>query len=166
MNKLASILSAEDIRVDLVAGSKRQVFERTGALFEAHHGIARAKVTENLEARERLGSTALGHGVAIPHGRIPGLKTPVAAVLRLREPIEFDGPDGEGVTLLVVLFVPEAATERHLEILSETAEMLADKELRERLQQSIDASALLAAIAAWRPPGAMSRTVAARSSAG
>jgi PTS system nitrogen regulatory IIA component len=166
MNRLASILSAQDIRVGLVVSSKKQLFEEAGALFEANHGVASAAVTENLRARERLGSTALGHGVAIPHGRIRGLKTPVAAVLRLRQAIDFDGPDDEGVTLLVVLFVPEAATQRHLEILSEVAEMLADKELRERLQQSVDAGSVLALIAAWRPPGAISRPVAVRSIAG
>jgi nitrogen PTS system EIIA component len=166
MNRLAAILSDQDIHVDLPASSKEQLFEQAGALFEEHHGLARQMVTENLLARERLGSTALGHGVAIPHGRIRGLKTPVAALLRLREPIEFDTPDAEGVALLVVLFVPEAATQRHLEILSEIAEMLADRALRERLQQGGDAGVVLAAIAAWQPPGALSRAVAVLSSAG
>jgi len=95
------------------------------------------------------------HGVAIPHGRIKGLKSPVAAVLRLRRPIAFDAPDDEPVVLLVFLFVPEAATERHLEILAEIVEMLADPGLRERLKNEGDASALYRTIAAWQAPGAI-----------
>ena len=106
------------------------------------HAIARAAVTDNLFARERLGSTGLGHGVAIPHGRIKGLKSPLAAVLRLQQPIAFDAPDDEAVNLLIFLLVPEAATQRHLEILSEIAEMLSDRTLRERLKTEPDAASL------------------------
>ena len=97
-------------------------------------------VTDNLFARERLGSTGLGHGVAIPHGRIKGLKNPLAAVLRVQQPIAFDAPDDEPVSLLIFLLVPEAATQRHLEILSEIAEMLSDRTLRERLKTEPDAA--------------------------
>ena len=103
----------------------------------------------SLMDRERLGSTGLGHGVAIPHGRISKLKEPLAAVLRLRNPIEFDAPDQQPVGLFVFLFVPEAANQRHLEILSEIAAMLSDRELRDRLKSANDAPALHRAIAAW-----------------
>ena len=120
-------------------------------LFENHHAIARATVTDNLFARERLGSTGLGHGVAIPHGRIKGLKSPLAAVIRVAQPLPFDAPDDEPVSLLIFLLVPEAATQRHLEILSEIAEMLSDRELRERLKLSEDASSLHKLIAEWAP---------------
>jgi nitrogen PTS system EIIA component len=75
-------------------------------VFENQHAIARATVTDNLFARERLGSTGLGHGVAIPHGRIKGLKNPLAAVLRVQQPIPFDAPDDEAVGLLIFLLVP------------------------------------------------------------
>ena len=119
--------------------SKKRVFEHAGLLFENQHAIARGTVTDNLFARERLGSTGLGHGVAIPHGRIKGLKNPLAAVLRVQQPIPFDAPDDEPVLLLIFLLVPEAATQRHLEILSEIAEMLSDRELRERLKTEPDA---------------------------
>ena len=153
MNRLAAILTADDVLVDVEATSKKRLFEQAGLLFEKHHSIAMAIVTDNLLARERLGSTGLGHGVAIPHGRIKGLKNPIAAVLRMREPIAFDAPDDEPVVLLVFLFVPEAATQGHLEILSQIAEMLADRELRERLKKEGDAPAIHRMIAAWRPPG-------------
>ena len=139
MNRLAAILPVVDVLVDVDATSKKRAFEQAGLLFENQHAIARATVTDNLFARERLGSTGLGHGVAIPHGRIKGLKNPLAAVLRVRQPIAFDAPDDEPVSLLIFLLVPEAATQRHLEILSEIAEMLSDRELRERLKSEPDA---------------------------
>jgi PTS system nitrogen regulatory IIA component len=151
MNRLAAILPAGDVLVDVDATSKKRVFEHAGLLFENQHAIARATVTDNLFARERLGSTGLGHGVAIPHGRIKGLKNPLAAVLRVRDPIAFDAPDDEPVALLIFLLVPEAATQRHLEILSEIAEMLSDRDLRERLKTEGEAVSVHRLIAAWEP---------------
>ncbi len=87
--------------------------------------------------------------MAIPHGRIKGLKSPLAAVLRLEHPIAFDAPDDEPVNLLIFLLVPEAATQRHLEILSEIAEMLSDRTLRERLRSEPDAASLHRLIHDW-----------------
>jgi len=140
MNRLAAILPASHVLVDVDVTSKKRVFEHAGLLFENLESIARSTVSDNLFARERLGSTGLGHGVAIPHGRIKGLKNPMAAVIRVRQPIAFDAPDDEPVGLLIVLLVPEAATQRHLEILSEIAEMLSDRALRERLKTEPEAS--------------------------
>ncbi len=151
MNRLAAILPASGVLVGVEATSKKRVFEQAGLLFENHHQVARAIVTDNLFARERLGSTGLGHGVAIPHGRIKGLKHPLAAVLRVQQPIAFDAPDDEPVALLIFLLVPEAATQRHLEILSEIAEMLSDRELRERLKAENDAAEVHRIISAWEP---------------
>lgn len=151
MNRLAAILPAANVAVDVDAPSKKRVFEHAGVLFENQQNIARATVTDNLFARERLGSTGLGHAVAIPHGRIKGLKQPLAAVVRVREPIGFDAPDDEPVKLLIFLLVPEAATQKHLEILSEIAEMLSDRALRERLLSEPDPQTLHAVITAWEP---------------
>ena len=89
--------------------------------------------------------------MAIPHGRIKALKSPLAAVLRLQQPIAFDAPDDEPVSLLIFLLVPEAATQRHLEILSEIAEMLSDRALRENLKTQAEAGALHQLIAGWQP---------------
>jgi PTS system nitrogen regulatory IIA component len=150
MNRLAAILPPGNVLVGVDASSKKRVFEYAGMLFENQHSIARALVTDNLFARERLGSTGLGHGVAIPHGRIKGLKTPLAAVIRVDQPIAFDAPDGEPVKLLIFLLVPEAATQRHLEILSEIAELLSDKDLRERLKSAPEAQDVHALIAGWQ----------------
>jgi nitrogen PTS system EIIA component len=151
MNRLAAILPQSNVAVDVDATSKKRAFEFAGLLFENQHAIARATVTDNLFARERLGSTGLGHGVAIPHGRIKGLKNPLAAVLCVRQPIPFDAPDEEPVRLLIFLLVPEAATQRHLEILSEIAEMLSDRDLRERLKSESDAGKVHELIANWVP---------------
>jgi len=151
MNRLAAILPPSNVAVDVEATSKKRAFEFAGLLFENQHAIARATVTDNLFARERLGSTGLGHGVAIPHGRIKGLKNPLAAAIRVQNPIPFDAPDEEAVSLLIFLLVPEAATQRHLEILSEIAEMLSDRELRERLKTEADPAKVHQLIANWVP---------------
>ena len=150
MNRLAAILPVANVLVNVEATSKKRVFEAAGVLFENEHSIARGTVTDNLFARERLGSTGLGHGVAIPHGRVKGLKNPLAAVVRLQQPIPFDAPDDAPVVLLVFLLVPEAATQRHLEILSEIAEMLSDSELREKLMTTHDSLALHQLVSDWQ----------------
>ena len=138
MNRLASILSASQVIAQVDVTSKKRAFEEAGLLFENLHGLSRALVTDSLFSRERLGSTGLGHGVAIPHGRIKGLKSPMAAVFQLAQPIGFDAPDDIPVSLLIFLLVPEAATQKHLEILSEIAELLSDASLREQLTVCTD----------------------------
>lgn len=149
MNRLASILPATQVLVGVEATSKKRAFEEVGLLFETMHGLSRALITDSLFARERLGSTGLGHGVAIPHGRIKGLKAPMAAVLKLAQPIGFDAPDEKPVNLLIFLLVPEAATQKHLEILSEIAELLSDAEVRDGLRQAETAEQLHDLIAHW-----------------
>jgi nitrogen PTS system EIIA component len=151
MNRLAAILPLANVLAAVDAPSKKRAFEHAGVLFENQHQLARSLVTDNLFARERLGSTGLGHAVAIPHGRIKGLKQPLAAVMRLSQPIGFDAPDDAPVSLLIFLLVPEAATQKHLEILSEIAEMLSDRAFRERLLAPSSAESLHAQIAAWEP---------------
>lgn len=150
MNRLASILSAAQVLVHVDASSKKRVFEEAGLLFENLHGLNRSLVTDSLFSRERLGSTGLGHGVAIPHGRIKGLKSPMAAVIQLAQPIGFDAPDEQSVNLLIFLLVPEAATQKHLEILSEIAEMLSDAVLREKMAASASSDELFGLIGRWQ----------------
>lgn len=150
MNRLSQILPPPQVLVRVEATSKKRAFEEAGLLFENLHGLNRALITDSLFARERLGSTGLGHGVAIPHGRIKGLKTPMAAIFQLQVPIGFDAPDELAVSLLVFLLVPEAATQKHLEILSEIAELLSDSNLREQLKTSADAAALHRLVASWQ----------------
>ncbi|PKO87790.1 MAG: PTS IIA-like nitrogen-regulatory protein PtsN [Betaproteobacteria bacterium HGW-Betaproteobacteria-12] len=144
MNPLSNILSPSQILLDLEASSKKRVFEQAGQLFEAHLGLARSLIFDSLFAREKLGSTGLGQGIAIPHGRIKGLKQAAGAFIRLANPVAFDSPDGRAVNLLFVLLVPEQATEEHLQILSELAQRFADRSFREALQTAPDAATVLA----------------------
>jgi PTS system nitrogen regulatory IIA component len=151
MNRLSSILPVEQVLVGVDATSKKRAFEEAGLLFENLHALSRAVVTDSLFARERLGSTGLGHGVAIPHGRIKGLKSPMAAVFQLAQSIGFDAPDEQPVKILIFLLVPEAATQKHLEILSEIAELLSNAAVRDGMLVSETAASLHALIVHWAP---------------
>lgn len=151
MNHICKLLPPANVILDVVASSKKRVFEQAGLLFENHQGVARSKVFDSLFARERLGSTALGQGVAIPHGRIKGLRDPIAAFLRLSEPVAFDAPDEKPVTILIFLLVPEHATQTHLEILSELAQMLSDPAFRDSLTQATEASMAHRLLVNWEP---------------
>jgi nitrogen PTS system EIIA component len=150
MNRLASILSPSQVLAQVDVTSKKRAFEEAGFLFENLHGLSRALVTDSLFSRERLGSTGLGHGVAIPHGRIKGLKSPLSAVFQLASPIGFDSPDDQPVGLMIFLLVPESATQKHLEILSEIAEMLSDAELRKQLVSAPDSLHLHQLLTGWQ----------------
>jgi PTS system nitrogen regulatory IIA component len=151
MTNLAKILSADNIVLDLEVSSKKRAFEQAGLIFENNCGIARSMVSDNLFARERLGSTGLGHGVAVPHGRIKGLKAPLAAFVRLQDAIPFESPDGQPVKLLIFLLIPDHVTQQHLEILSEVAEMFSDETLRNYLSTDPDVASVYARIVAWQP---------------
>jgi PTS system nitrogen regulatory IIA component len=139
MSLLANLLPVENILLDLETSSKKRVFEQAGLLFENNQGIARATVFDSLFAREKLGSTGLGQGIAIPHGRIKGLKDARGAFLRLTAPVPFDSPDGKPVSMLFVLLVPEQANELHLQILSELAQRFSERSFREALVAATDA---------------------------
>ena len=142
MSQITQLLATENIVLDLDVSSKKRVFETVGLLFENNQGIARSMVFDSLFAREKLGSTGLGQGIAIPHGRIKGLKEARGAFVRLAAPVPFDSPDGKPVTLLFVLLVPEQATEQHLQILSELAERFSDRNCREALCTADSADAI------------------------
>ena len=149
MNLIAKLLPTANVVVGLEASSKKRAFEQAGLLFENNHGIARSTVFDSLFAREKLGSTGLGHGVAIPHGRIKTLKDALGAFIRLAEPVPFDAPDGKPVSMLFVLLVPEQANEHHLQLLSELAQMFSDRTFREQLLNAPDALAAHALFAQW-----------------
>lgn len=151
MTNLAKILALNNVVLDLEVSSKKRAFEQAGLIFENNCGIARSMVSDNLFARERLGSTGLGHSVAVPHGRIKGLKAPLAAFVRLKDPIPFESPDGQPVKLLIFLLIPDHVTQQHLEILSEVAEMFSDENFRNQLAADPDAASVHARILAWQP---------------
>lgn len=151
MNKIAELLPPRNVRLDLAVASKAALFDAVGALFAEGQGLAARIVVGSLAAREKLGSTGLGQGVAIPHGRIKGLTEARGAFLGLADPIDFDAPDGKPVSLVFVLLVPEQATEQHLQLLSELAQMFSDRGFRERLAAAPDAAAVHDLFRDWTP---------------
>ena len=151
MRSVGQLLSPEYILLNLDASTRTRVFEAVGRLFDERHGIARQKVVECLSAREKLGSTGLGQGVALPHARIKGLSQAMAAFVRLKMPMPFDSPDAKPVSEMLVLLVPERATEEHLQILAEFAQMLSDRQFREQIRASDDAVAVSRLFADWSP---------------
>ncbi len=151
MNLISKLLPLPNVIVDLDVSSKKRVFEHVGLLFENNHQIARSQVFDSLFAREKLGSTGLGQGVAIPHGRVKRLKEALGALVRMKQAIPFDAPDGQPVGLIFVLLVPDRATDVHLQILSELAQMFSDKAFRERLLAAPSAPELHQLITQWQP---------------
>ena len=151
MNLISKLLPQSNVLLDLDVSSKKRVFEQVGLLFENHHHIARSQVFDSLFAREKLGSTGLGQGIAIPHGRIKGIKEALGAIVRMKQPIPFDSPDGQPVNLIFVLLVPDRATDLHLQILSELAQMFSDKPFREQLLAAPTAAELHRLIVEWQP---------------
>ena len=151
MSLLSKLLPVANVILDLDVTSKKRVFEHVGLLFENALGVGRGQVFDALFARERLGSTGLGHGIAIPHGRIKGLREAAGAFVRTKAPIPFEAPDGNPVQLIFVLLVPEKATDLHLQILSELAQMFSDKEMRAQLTALSDARDVQRLIREWQP---------------
>ncbi len=160
MNPITKLLPVSNVVLDLDVGSKKRVFEQAGILFENNHSVGRSLVFESLFARERLGSTGLGQGIAIPHGRIKGLREALGALVRVAQPIPFDAPDGKPVRLIFLLLVPEKATDAHLQILSELAQMFSDRSFRESLLASDSPVAAHALITGWRPNASAERSAA------
>lgn len=134
MNIIAKILKPEYIRLDVELQSKKRVFEQAGLLFEPVLGLSRRSIFEAFFARERLGSTGLGNGIAIPHGRVAGLKDTVGAFVRLKKPILFESPDNLPVDLLFLLLVSTESSEEHLQVLAALAEVLSQEDFRSHLR--------------------------------
>ncbi len=150
MNLISKILPLENILLDVDSSSKKRVFERVGLLFENGQNIARSQVFDSLFAREKLGSTGLGQGIAIPHGRIKNLRDAVGAFVKTGNLIPFDAPDGQPVNLIFVLLVPERATDLHLQLLGELAQMFSDPAFRSRLQASDDVAEIHKMLTEWQ----------------
>ena len=150
MSLISKILSIENVLLDTESTSKKRVFEHVGLMFENSQKISRSQVFESLFAREKLGSTGLGQGVAIPHGRVKGLRDAIAAFVKTANPIAFDAPDGQPVNLIFVLLVPERATDLHLQLLGELAQMFSDPSFREKLQTSTDPVVIHQLFTEWK----------------
>jgi len=149
MNLIAPLIKPETVLLDQSFTSKKKLFEHAAEVFARVHGLKTSEVFASLFDRERLGSTALGHGIAIPHGRIKGLADASGAFYRLSTPLEFDAPDNQPVRLCFILLVPKDANERHLQILGELAQLFGDEAMRARLLAATTHEELIALLAAW-----------------
>ncbi|MEQ7920730.1 PTS IIA-like nitrogen regulatory protein PtsN [Xanthomonas sp. WHRI 1810A] len=143
MIRLENILTPGRSRVNVPGGSKKAVLEEIAKVIgQQVPELDQQTVFESLIAREKMGSTGFGNGIAIPHCRLKGCSSPISALLHLSHPVDFDAIDGAPVDLLFLLLVPEAATDEHLELLRQIASMLDRKEVRERLRTAPSGEAL------------------------
>ncbi|SDI12205.1 PTS IIA-like nitrogen-regulatory protein PtsN [Pseudomonas flavescens] len=143
MIRLENILTPGRSLVNVPGGSKKRVLEQIAAVIARDlPDLDGQTIYESLIAREKLGSTGFGNGIAIPHCRLSGCSSPVSALLKLDAAVDFDAIDGAPVDLLFVLLVPEAATDEHLELLRQIASMFDREDVRERLRQAHDSDSL------------------------
>jgi nitrogen PTS system EIIA component len=150
--QIADLLREDRVRLDAGITSKKRALERLSELLAGEDaGPSAGLVFDALSARERLGSTGLGHGVAIPHGRMAEIDAPRTALLRLEQGVDFEAIDHEPVDILIALVVPEKSTSEHLELLAQLARALSQPDNIAALRRSVDDPSLyLAASAAFR----------------
>ena len=118
--------------------SKKRVFESAAEAFGDAAGLSKEAVYRGLLDRERLGSTALGDGVAIPHCRIDDCDAPLGCLMTLSDPVDFSAPDGEGVDIVLVLLVPTEATQAHLDLLAGVVTFLSEESTRASIRGAIE----------------------------
>lgn len=150
MSTLATLLRPQHVELDLAVADKSSLFAHLARRAAPLTGTPESTLLDSLRARESAGSTGLGLGVAIPHGRIKGLRNATILFTRLKPAIGFDAPDGQPVSLVFTLLIPASADELHLQLLGELAQHLGAAAFREQLSAAIDADAICAAFA----PGA------------
>ncbi|MCX8502639.1 MAG: PTS IIA-like nitrogen-regulatory protein PtsN [Alphaproteobacteria bacterium] len=141
---LTDILTPQSVLASVKAVSKKQLLQELSAFAAAQSGLLESDIYEALLQRERLGSTGIGHGIAIPHGKLPKLDRLIGIFARLEKPVDFDALDGQQVDLVFLLLAPEGAGADHLKALSRVARALRDPAIAQKLRKSHDASALFA----------------------
>lgn len=152
---LTDLLTPQGISCGVELNSKKRALELVSELIAAQQSdLTSTEVFENLVARERLGSTGLGHGVAIPHARLKGLDRSLCAFVRLKRGVEFEALDGQPVDLICALLVPQHSTAAHLELLALLAEMFGDAALCGRLREAKDEDQLYELLSHWQPVNA------------
>lgn len=150
--QLSELLSPERVACDVQAASKKRVLEQLSAMIaDGQATLTETDIFDSLIARERLGSTGLGHGVAIPHGRAKNSVKTTGAFIKLQEGVDFDAVDNQPVDLLFALLVPEESTDEHLQLLSQLAEMFSNREFVERLRAASTTEQVYSLISGWTP---------------
>lgn len=149
--QVTELLDLDHIGCNIQSASKKRALEQLSQLLAAdQEEMSAIQIFDSLFSREKLGSTGLGHGVAIPHGRHKQTSQTHAAFIKLEQGIDFDASDNLPVDLLFALLVPEEATEEHLQLLAQIARMFSDESLLEQLRTSSDEQALLQTIQEWQ----------------
>jgi PTS system nitrogen regulatory IIA component len=144
--ELADLIARDAILPSVKAGSKKQLLQDIAARARETYGLDARLVCEGLMAREKLGSTAMGGGVAIPHARLPGISAITGLFARLEKPADFEAADGVGVDLVFVLLAPEESGADHLRALARVSRLLRDADLRKKLRATSEPGALYALI--------------------
>jgi nitrogen PTS system EIIA component len=139
---IASLLSANAVITPLKANGKKALLQDIAAHASALSGLAEREVFEILLQRERLGSTGVGDGIAIPHGRVPGLESMFGMLVRTDKPVDFEALDGLPVDILFVLLAPDHAGADHLKALARVARLLRDRAVLDRVRSAHDAAAI------------------------
>jgi nitrogen PTS system EIIA component len=142
MNIISRFLSADEVVMGLDVPDKQRALEEAALLVERRHNINHALVFRALWRREQIGSTGLGHGVAIPHARIAGIGEPIVLLMSTKLPIAFGAPDHKPVSVLCVILVPEHANDEHLQILQTVSEMFSHRDFRDRLKAAREPAAI------------------------
>jgi PTS system nitrogen regulatory IIA component len=143
---LGDFISPDSVLPSLRAKTKKQLLQELASRAARRTGLSERVIFDVLFQRERLGSTGLGQGIAIPHGKVPGLKGIVGIFARLAEPIDFDAVDGEPVDIVFLLLAPEGAGADHLKALARISRLLREGSAVEKLRASRDAAALYAVL--------------------
>jgi len=144
------IISPELIACKINASSKKRALEKISELLAKNNpAFNQQDIFESFLSREKLGSTALGHGVALPHGRLKSTDQTSGAFLQLDKGIDFDAEDQQPVDLIFAMLVPQESTEEHLKLLAQLAEMFSNKEFREKLRAAENNNELFGLLENW-----------------
>lgn len=150
---ITDLISRERIVCDSEVTSKKRVIEVLSELLATGEADLSARpIFDSLIGRERLGSTGLGQGVALPHGRFGVIQRAIGAVVKLRKRVDFDAIDQQPVDLVFGLLVPDHYTDEHLKILAYLAEMFSDREFCRQLRESDSSQHLYEQLRDWKPP--------------
>lgn len=152
MNLLVPYVTLDSVRIDVDATSRKRIFEEASLLFESAYGLAHSETFDALIARERLGSTCVGAGCAIPHGRLDSTEEPSLVFLRTTSPVMLDAPDGRGVQLFICLIVPSNDATDYLALLRECAALFSDRTMRQALISAPSETDICQLLHDWNPP--------------
>lgn len=149
--QITDILTANRIACAATPASKKRALEQVSELITGDgSSLPPGEIFDSLLSRERLGSTGIGHGVAIPHGRVKGGTQSIGAFMQLVNGIDYDAIDGAPVDLIFALLVPEESTQEHLQILARLAEMFSKPAFCEKLRQAKSSAEIFGLLAQWQ----------------